>query len=191
MSVTCARRPAILLALLLEVWLGGVFAWCARARIAAGGPWSQPSVTLVGLFAAIILTPATAYLYLAYPDWSWLYLVDPDHVPRLTVVPVMAAGAGALAAGWYFAARLLRVARRRTLPALLAAVAGVALLVGLLLRGRLARYGSYGDFHAGRAVPLAEVKLGYALAAVLVGTGAAAVFVAWELWRDGRRVELR
>jgi hypothetical protein len=145
----------------------------------------------VALFAAIILAPATAYLYLAYPDWSWLYLVDAGHVPRLMVIPVVAAGAGALAAGYYGAARLLRVARRRTLPALLAGAAGVALLVGLLLRGRLLSAGSYGEFHAGRAVPLADVKLGYALAAVLVGVGAAALVVAWELWRDGRRVALR
>ncbi len=186
------RRPAILIALVLDLWLGGLFAWCARARIVTGGPWSQPSATLVALFGAIILCPTTAYLYLAHPDWSWMYLVDPARVPRLSVVPVVGAGAGALAGGYYGAARILREARDgRLLPALLGAVAALGLLAGFLARGRLMRFGSYGDVHAGRALPLAEVKLGYVLVAVIVGTTAAAGFVAWELWRDARRATAR
>ncbi len=141
---------------------------------------------------AIILCPSAAYLYLAYPDWSWLYVVDPGRVPRLAVVPVVAARAGALAGGYYGAARILREARdRRTLPAVLGGVAALAVLTGFLVRGRLLRYGSYGDWHAGRSLPLSEVKLGYVLVAVLVGTAAAAGFVALELWRDARRAAAR
>jgi hypothetical protein len=146
----------------------------------------------VALFAAIILGPSTAYLYLAHPDWSWLYLVDPDRVPRLAVVPIVAAGIGALAGGYYGAARVMREVRdRRVLPAALAGVAVVTLLLAFLARGRLLRYGSYLDFHAGRALPLSEVKLGYVLVAVMVGTVAAAAFVALELWRDARRATAR
>ena len=113
-------------------------------------------------------------------------------MPRLAVVPVVAAGIAALAAGYYGAARLVREARdRRILPAALAGIGMVTLLLGFLARGRLLRYGSYLDYHAGRALPLSEVKLGYVLVAVLVGTVAAAAFVAWELWRDARRATAR
>ena len=147
---------------------------------------------MVGLFAVIILCPATAYLYLAHPDWSWLYLVDPGRVPRLAVIPVVSAAAAALTGGYYGAARLLREVRdRRVVPALLGGVGVTVALAGFLLRGRLLAYGSYGDYHAGRALPLSEVKLGYVLVALLVGTGAAAAFVGWELWRDARRVTAR
>jgi hypothetical protein len=185
------RRRAILIALLVDLWLGGFFAWCARARLLAGGPWTQPSATVVALFGAIIVCPSTAYLYLVHPDWAWLYLVDPGRVPRLAVVPVVAAGAAALGAGYYGAARLLREADRRVLPAVLGGLGVLALLAGFLARERLGRYGSYVDWHAGRALPLAEVKLGYVLVAVVVGTGAAAGFVGWELWRDARRAMTR
>src|SRR5215470_15592182 len=91
-------HPAILIALILELWLGGFFAFCARARIRQAGPWAQPSLALVGTFVAILLAPATVYLYLAHPDWAWLYLVDPEHVPRLVVVPIVAMSAAALGA---------------------------------------------------------------------------------------------
>ena len=113
-------------------------------------------------------------------------------MPRLAVVPVVASGIGALAGGYYAAARILREARdRRILPAALAGVAALAALLGFLARGRLLRYGSYGEYHAGKALPLSEVKLGYVLVAVIVGTVAAAAFVAYELWRDARRAATR
>jgi hypothetical protein len=191
-GVPFSRRPAILIAFLLDVWLGGFFAWCARARIATGGPWSQPSFTLVVLFIVIIAWPTTAYLYLAHPDWSWLYLVDAERVPRLFVVPMVALAAGAVAGGFYGGAVLLRRSReRRALPAALGGLQGAILLVAFLARGRLLSYGSYGDYHGGRALPLFDVKLGYVLIAVVVGTAAAAAFVALELWRDARRATAR
>jgi hypothetical protein len=147
---------------------------------------------LVALFAAIILTPATAYLYLAHPDWSWLYLVDAARVPRMFVVPAAAASAAALLAGWYGIARFVAggVPRRQVLGALGAAGAA-AVAVALLARGRLLHYGSYRDYHDGRAAALFEVKLGFVLVAVAVGMGAAVGFTAVELMKDARRAQAR
>jgi hypothetical protein len=141
---------------------------------------------------AILLAPATAYLYLAHPDWAWLYLVDPERVPRLVVVPVVAMSAAAVGAGYWGGARMLAlVADRRALPGALAGVAALVCLLGFLARGRLLHVGTTGDFHDGRALPLFDVKLGYALIAVVVGLASAAAFVAWELARDGRRAQMR
>jgi len=185
-------HPAILIALILELWLGGFFAFCARARIRQAGPWAQPSLALVGSFVAILLVPATAYLYLSHPDWAWLYLVDPERVPRLVVVPIVAITAGAVGAGYWGAARMLAlVGDRRALPGALAGVAVLVCLLGFLARGRLLHVGTTVDFRDGRALPIFDVKLGYALIAVVVGLASAAAFVAWELARDGRRAQMR
>lgn len=169
-----------------------MFACCAAARIRADGPWAQPSVTLVALFAAIVLAPATAYLYLAHADWAWLYLVDSRRVPRMSVVPAVAAGAAALIGGYYGTGRLL--AARLPARQVMAVVGGVAaLIVALLLvaRSRLLHVGSYADFHAGRAESLFAVKLGFVLVALAAGVGAASVYLALEILRDGRRAQAR
>jgi len=179
---------AIPIAILFDLWLGGVLAWCAAPRIRAEGTWAQPSITLVALLAAIVLCPVTAYLYLAHPDWSWLYLVDARRMPRLFVVPVAAAAAAALVGGYYGAARLLGggIARRQML--ILLGVAGLVVALALLVaRARLFHYGSYLDYHAGRAAALFQVKLGFVLVALLVGVTAASLYTAWELLRDARR----
>jgi hypothetical protein len=189
-----ARRPTILIALVLDLWLGGFFAWCARSRIRhpQGGSWAQPSLALVGSFVAIVLAPAGAYLYLSHPAWSWLYLLDPDRVPRLVVVPIVAAVAACVGLGYWGGSRVLCVvADRRALPAALGLVAVLVALFAFIARNRLLTDGSYADFHAGRALPLFEVKLGYVLVAVIVGLAAAAAFVAWELVRDGRKAQTR
>ena len=184
--------PPILIALILELWLGGFFAFCARARIRQAGPWAQPSLALVGTFVAILLAPATAYLYLAHPDWAWLYLVDPGRVPRLVVVPIVAMSAAAVGAGYWGAARMMAlVPDRRALPGTLAGVAALVCLLGFLARERLLHVGTTGDYRDGRALPIFDVKLGYALIAVVVGLASAAAFVAWELARDGRRAQMR
>jgi hypothetical protein len=174
------------------VWLGGFFAWCARARIRLAGPWAQPALLLVASFAAILVVPATAYLYLAHPDWSWLYWVDPGRVPPIAVVPVCAAALAALTLGWWGGGRLLvRAADARVLPGALLGLLGLGVGAGFLVRARLGADGTFADFAAGRALPIFEVKLGYVLIAIAVGQAAAAAFLGWELVRDGRKAQVR
>jgi hypothetical protein len=180
------------IAVVIELWLGGAFAFCAAARIRADGPWAQPPVTIVALFAVIVLAPATAYAVLAHPDWAWLYLFDARRLPRMFVVPAVAAGAAALLGGYYLVARLLaaRVATRHLLAGLAGSGAAVVLLAAAL-GGRLWRYGTYADYHARRASALFDVKLGFVLVALAIGLTAAAVYVAWEIWRDGHKAPAR
>ena len=105
----------------------------------------------------LIRAPMALYLHVAHPDWSWLYLIDSRKVPGLLVVSVIAACAGATLAGYYGGVRLVRADKVKVL---LGAVGGLGLgllLVLLLVGGRLARYGSYQQFHGGRALPLFDV----------------------------------
>lgn len=157
----------------------------------AEGPFASPAFPLVAIFVGVILTPVTLYLYLAHPAWSWMYLVDPSGVPGLAMVSILVAHGGMTLAGWYGGVRLVRARKEQIGLYLLGGGALVLLVTVVAAWGRVGRYGTYGEFHDGRALALMEVKLGYVLVALLFGVGAAAGFVALELMRDSRRVRAR
>ena len=198
-----SRRPSVAggptkeeapipIALVLWFWLGGLFALCASPRLRADGLWPHPAVLLPVLYALIVLAPLTAYLVLAYPGWSWLYLAPAERVPALAVIPAVGAAVAALIAGWAAVGRLvvLGVARRRLLAGL-AGGAGLVALLAFLARHRLAVVGTYAEVHEGGGRPLFAVKLGYVLIALVIGAAAAAIFVATELRRDARKASVR
>jgi hypothetical protein len=179
--------------LLFNACLGLGFALCARDRLRSGGPFASPAFPLVGTFVGVVLAPITLYLYLAHPAWSWMYLVDPTRVPGLLAFTLLLAHAGAALGGWYLGARLIRAGKRQEQIATYS-LAGAALILLVLVSlawGRIGRYGTYDEFHDGRALSLVEVKLGYVLVALTFGIAIAAGFVALELMRDSRRVRAR
>ena len=157
----------------------------------ADGAFAAPAFPLVAIFAAVVVAPITLYLLLAHQAWSWLYLVDPDEVPGLAIVPILVAHTGMVVVGWTVGAHLLRTGRDRQALYTLAGGALLAALATLVAWGRLGAYGSYDQFHDGLARDLWDVKLGYVLIGVVLGTGAAAGYVALELSRDSRRVRTR
>ena len=188
-----SARSAIPIDLLLNGCLGLAFALCARERLRAEGPFASPSFPLVAIFVGVVITPVTLYLYAAHPAWSWMYLVDPSGIPALALLPILVAHGGMAVTGWYVGARLVRAGKKKEHIALaaLAAAALVAFVSLALGWGRISHYGTYDEFHEGRALALKEVKLGYVLVALVVGVGTAAGFVALELMRDSRRVRAR
>jgi hypothetical protein len=168
-----------------------LFALCARDRVRADGAFASPAFPLVLMFLGLIALPTSLYLYWAHPAWSWLYLLDPELVPSIMVVPVLVVQGGALLGTWLAGTALLRAEKDRTLLGLLAGMGVALLLSGMLLSDRLGAYASYEVFQARAAVGLLEVKLGYVLIAILLGLGVAAAFVAVELLRDGHRARVR
>jgi hypothetical protein len=159
--------------------------------VRADGPFAAPAFPLVVIFIAIVLTPIALYLYLAHPDWSWMYLIDPADVPGLAIVPLLVLHGGFVVVGWYVGARLIRTSRDRVALYALAGAALVVVLLVLIAWGRIGRYSSYDDFHAGRSLKILEVKLGYVLVGLALGIAAAAAYVCLELSRDSRRVRTR
>ena len=176
-----------MLGVILSLWLGLFFSWCARPRIRVDGIWAQPALAIVGAFMALALVPSAVYLHLVHPAWSSLYLYDPAKVSRLIVVPLVLAQAGSLLGGWVLGVRLVRLDRPHVVGATAAGVGALLALSSFLLRGRLLRYGTYEDFHSGVAASLGAVRLGYVLVALVAGFASAAAITAWELRRDGRR----
>jgi hypothetical protein len=153
--------------------------------------FAQPSLTLIGSFFLIVLGPAVAYLYLAHPDWMWHYILDGERVPRLAVVPVVALIGAALFGGYYAGVRVVTHFGSRPLLPIVGGVGAVVVVVLMLLGKRLGSYGGYADYHAGRALGLGQVKLGYALVALCLGVIGGCLFVGWELYRDSRKVRER
>lgn len=145
----------------------------------------------MAIFIAVVLTPISLYLYLAHPAWSWMYLVDPEEVPGLAVVPLLVLHGGFVVGGWYLGGRLIRTNREKQARLGLAGALLVVVLITAIAWGRIGHYGSYGDFHQGRAIDIFDVKLGYVMVGLALGIGAAAGYVALELTRDSRRVRTR
>jgi hypothetical protein len=139
----------------------------------------------------MILAPITLYLYAAHPSWTWMYLVNPDTVPGFAILPLVVAHLGFVLLGWYLGARLIR-AQKLKMAAYIAGSGAFLTLVGVVMTwDRLGRYGTYEEYQQGRALPIMDVKLGYVLVALVVGTLISASFLAIELLRDSRRVRSR
>ncbi len=171
--------------------VGLLFARCARDRVRTAGPFATPSVWIVLAFTCIVAIPKTLYLYTAHPAWTWLYLLDPEHVPWFMVIPVVLAHGGALVGAWIAGAVAYRNERAHMVP-LTAGLLALLLVVSLvLLTNRLTVYGSFQVYEAGSAVGIMDVKLGYSLIAISLGAGLSVVLAAVELVRDARRSRLR
>ena len=181
----------MILAALANVAFGMAFALLARDRIRADGPFLGPPFLLVVLHAAGVIAPISLYFYTVHPAWAWHYLVDPDKVPGLALVPLVVGHGALVIGGWYAGALLLRAERRRILLYALAGLGVVFVVAAVLLGDRLTQSASYRGYHSGNGRNLLDVELGYALIVSLMAIAGSAGYVAVELVRDGRRVRSR
>jgi hypothetical protein len=173
--------------LIFSVLVGLVFSACARQQFASGAaPWGRELYAVLS-FEAIILWPIALYFYLMFPDWSWMYLVDPHKLPWGVSLLVLLGYAATLLGGYLAGWGLLRARKPK---ALWGALAGVSLVLAALVvvgRGRLRSSGSFAAYHAGHALSLGEGKLGWALAFTSGGVLIAIILVGRTLWEQGRR----
>jgi hypothetical protein len=179
--------PTVPFDLIFSVFVGLVFAACARVQFMGGGsPWGREIIAVLS-FEAIIVWPVALYFYYVHPAWSWMYFVDPARLPWGVSVLVLLGYVATLIGGYLAGWSLLRVRKERLVYAALA-VLGVTLVVFLTVcRGRVSHAGSYDDYHAGHALALGEGKLGWALAATSTGVAIAIVLVGFTLWEQGKR----
>jgi signal transduction histidine kinase len=179
--------PTVPFDLIFSVFVGLVFAACARVQFANGGsPWGRELAAVLS-FEAIIVWPVALYFYLVHPAWSWMYLIDPARLPWGISVLVLLAYVATLLGGYLGGWALIRMQKEKLLFAALAVV-GVGLVVFLIVaRGRVSHAGTYDEYHAGHALNLGEGKLGWALAATSTGVAIAIVLVGFTLWEQGKR----
>lgn len=181
----------MLLAIFLQLATGLGFAWAGRERIRADGPFAPPAFLLVLIHVGLVTAPVTLYFYAAHADWAWLYLVDPDNVPGLAIVPLVVIHALVIVGGWYLGAWLIRTDRKRILLYAILGVSVVFLLGFVLALGRLTTATTYAGYLAGASGGLMSVELGWALLVSFAASASAAAYVFIELMRDSRRVRAR
>lgn len=164
-----------------------LFAWCARQQFRNGGsPWGRELAAVLS-FGGIILWPVGVYYYVVFPDWSWMYFVDPARLPWGASVLVFLGYGITLVGGYLLGWALLRTHQEKVLYGVGGAL-GLAMLVFMIIyRERLWSHGTFAEYHHDLALPLRESKLGWALPATALGLGGAITLVCFTLWEQGKR----
>jgi hypothetical protein len=179
--------PTVPFDLIFSVFVGLVFAACARVQFATGGsPWGRELAAVLS-FEAIIVWPVALYFYLVHPAWSWMYLIDPARLPSGVSVLVLLAYVATLLGGYLAGWALVRVRKDKVLYAALGTLGLMLIIFLIVCRGRISHAGTYEEYHAGQALNLGEGKLGWALAATSTGVAIAIVLVGFTLWEQGKR----
>lgn len=172
---------------------GLAFAWLARDRIRADGPFAPPAFLYVVLHAGMIVAPIALYMYLVHPEWAWMYLVDPAKLSGLAVLPLVVGHAALVGGGWYAGAFMIRTERKKPLLYVVGGVAVLALIMVAVTWARLSHAATYAGFKMGPQgrVGLFSVELGYAVMVALLAITGSAVYTALGLVRDRRRVRVK
>jgi hypothetical protein len=179
--------PTVPVYLLQSGLCGLLFAACARPQWRKDRvPWGRELWAIV-CFETIIAWPVALYFFLVFPDWSWMFLVDPKRLPLGASALVLLGGMVTLVGGWLGGWALLRAQRDRLAIGIGAGGALMLLLFVILTRGRLFSGGTYAEYHAGAAPPAGDGKLGWSLGATAIGVAAAAAFVCLTIREEGRR----
>jgi hypothetical protein len=167
--------------------VGLLFAWCARQQFTGGAaPWGRELAAVLS-FEAIILWPVAIYYYMVYPDWSWMYFVDPHRLPWGVGLLVMIGYVATLLGGWLGGWALLRIRKEKLLYGAMGALGLTLAMFAIACRGRLGAAGSYSEYYAGHAPLVREGKLAWALPVTAVGMAASIALVGFTLREQGKR----
>ena len=181
--------------LIVSLWVGLLFAACARKQLRDGagvsarfwqGPLMGWELIAVLAFVAIVRWPVALYEGLVHADWSLLYLVDPARLPSVTSAIVLVAHLACVLGGYGGGVWLVRRRLDHLLFASVGAVAVVACAIAFGCRARLGTYTSYANFHSGHRVPLSEGRLPWLLLVTWAGESLAVAATGWMLWSQGR-----
>lgn len=141
---------ALPLQVLAAYLAGAAVVLAARAPLSkTWEPLRTRYFTAVLVLTGAALVPAGLTLYVLFPDWSWMYFVNPRQVPLFIGLAAVLLGLlGSSAMGFFVTHRLMR-RRPRLLPW---SLGGAALLfLTILVTGwrRLATVAHYDAFHYG------------------------------------------
>jgi hypothetical protein len=172
----------ILIAPLLGLLVGLVFAWAAREELARSerGALASQATLPVAAFGLLVHAPVTGYFLTYAPDWSLAYLFDSQRLPALVTVGAALLTAGTPLLG--FAIMASPASRRRSSIVLRAGAVllGTIIATASVLGGRWARDATFAQFHGDFGTrSLAGSELGHV---VLWMNAVFVLAVVWMLW---------
>jgi len=129
--------------------LGLGCAWVARGeiRLASRSSVASPAFGALLIGQVLLMVPVGLYLYLFYPDWSWLYLVRATSVPSAVVVFVIGGYPVAAAAGYFGAVALCRASRETFVLGLMGGLGLLALVSFGVAWRRVGLVGTFDQYH--------------------------------------------
>ena len=136
-------------------------------------------------FVIMLVLPISIYLYLAYADWYWLFLLEARRLPNGTGVLLVLLPGGAILGAFLGAGALLRLSRKRVLRYLELGHFVLVASGAILLHHRLLYGGTTLSFRAG---VLVSGRLGWALLFVAIGLISGALLVGHALREEARRM---
>jgi hypothetical protein len=155
---------------------GGALAGCVLALIAKRGllraydPIRTRYFVVSILFAIGVVTPLGLGLYLVFPDWSLMYLANPEHLPGWFVLPMLLISyAGGAPVAFLATVRLMheKAWALRSLVGGLASFLVMTMVLGFDRLGTVAYYDAY--HHDLGSLPLSSSAL---LIPLVIGMGA-------------------
>jgi hypothetical protein len=183
--------PTIPLDLLFSVLAGLFLAYSARAqlRMHAGSFLGCPALRVGLAWVVVVMWPIAAYFYFVHPDWSWMYWIDPQRVPKLVSLVFLLLQAAALVGGFAAGYAFIRAGRYRDHALAMGGVGVLLVLLFALLHRRIFSYGTFQDFRSGSGlVPISQAKLGYTLVVGALALAATLGYAGWQLHLAGRRM---
>jgi hypothetical protein len=192
-SVRQEVRTTVFLDWSLALGAGALFGLAGRREVAASTSLARTRAFRWGLvYLHLGVLAISLTLYAIEPAWMWMYWVDPTHLPIAVVALAFVLYEVCYIAGFALASELERWRRNATW--LLAGGMMIAISAAeVATRYRLFHFGTYDEFHAGKAVlglktspfhlePAMAIVLGPGLLATV-----AIVLVALKIWRDDER----
>lgn len=149
---------------------GLALAWTARSPLAqAHYPSRTRYFVATMLYAGAALVPAGLVLFVLFPDWSLMYVVNPSQLSWFLMLPVVVAACfGAPILGFFVGQRFIATQRVEAIGRVLLSLGIAALALVTLGWGALTKVGYYEAYHyGGTLVPLAQSPVLVALVSCL------------------------
>lgn len=146
--------------------LGALYAWFARGELARleGPTVGSRAFVLVLAFAAMVYTPIVGFFVAFHGDWAYLYLVSVRQIASALDLALILLSGASVPLAWLAATRWARTERIGGVAAIGGIPAGLALVLAIAFKRRLATSATFAHFHGDFGTePIASSHLGRAV----------------------------
>jgi hypothetical protein len=153
----------VLLAPLVGIALGALYAWFARSELARleGPTIASRSFALIAAFAVLVYTPIAGYFVAFHGDWAYLYLVSVRQLASAVDLALVLLSGASIPLGFLGVARWARTERIGPVAIIGSVPAAAALVLAVVFQKRLATSATFSHFHGDFGTePITSSQLG-------------------------------